>query len=113
MPNLHHMHVQENYYNQLKSGLKTVELRVNDEKRQSIKVGDTVIFKPQGFAQDALKMEVKNCIYAPSFDELLKQINEDALGSVSKIEQLVALNKFYEPEEVKVYGVLGMYLEAL
>ena len=41
---MHTMKVQTKYYNLLKAGIKTVELRLWDEKRQLIKVGDEIIF---------------------------------------------------------------------
>ena len=41
---MHKMKVQTKYYNLLKSGKKVVELRLFDEKRQQIKIGDEILF---------------------------------------------------------------------
>ena len=41
---MHKLNVKEKYYNMLKSGTKTIELRLFDEKRRKIKVGDTIEF---------------------------------------------------------------------
>ena len=41
---MHKMNVKTKYYNLLESGEKTIELRLFDEKRQKIKIGDKIIF---------------------------------------------------------------------
>jgi ASC-1-like (ASCH) protein len=41
---LHQMKLQPNPFEQIKNGSKTLELRLNDEKRQLIKVGDEIEF---------------------------------------------------------------------
>jgi ASC-1-like (ASCH) protein len=38
------MHVEEVYFHLLERGEKTVELRLNDKKRQKINVGDKIQF---------------------------------------------------------------------
>ena len=40
----HKMKLSEPYYTQVKSKRKTIEARIYDEKRQSLNIGDTIIF---------------------------------------------------------------------
>ena len=40
----HNMNLSPVPFEMIKSGQKTIELRLNDEKRQRIKTGDTIIF---------------------------------------------------------------------
>ena len=49
---MHNMSVKEKYYNLLKSGKKTIELRLFDEKRQKIKIGDIIEFSNASNADD-------------------------------------------------------------
>ena len=41
----HMMSLQEPYFGYIKNGEKTVEGRLNDEKRKNINVGDIIIFR--------------------------------------------------------------------
>ena len=41
---IHKMHLQPQFFNFIKSGIKTIELRLYDEKRQQIHLGDTIEF---------------------------------------------------------------------
>lgn len=41
---LHHMGIYDEYFISIKEGKKTIEVRLNDDKRRKIKVGDTVEF---------------------------------------------------------------------
>lgn len=38
----HKMKLQEKYYDFIINGTKRIEIRLNDEKRQTIKLGDTI-----------------------------------------------------------------------
>ena len=40
----HEMKLQPEYYNFILNGTKRIEIRLYDEKRQSIKLGDTIKF---------------------------------------------------------------------
>ena len=40
----HKMYLQDKYFDFIKNGTKRIELRLNDEKRQQIKIGDSIEF---------------------------------------------------------------------
>ena len=40
----HRMNLYNDSFNMIKNGYKTIEMRLNDEKRQTIKIGDTIEF---------------------------------------------------------------------
>lgn len=42
---IHEMKLSPKYYNFIKNGTKRIEIRLNDEKRQKLKVGDKIKFK--------------------------------------------------------------------
>ena len=41
---IHYMNLQPRYFNYIKSGTKRIELRLNDEKRRQLQLGDTIVF---------------------------------------------------------------------
>ena len=41
---LHEMKLNENPFERMKNGTKTIEFRLNDEKRKKIKIGDKITF---------------------------------------------------------------------
>ena len=41
---IHRMNLDSNPFEMIKNGTKTIELRLNDDKRRKIKVGDYIIF---------------------------------------------------------------------
>ncbi|MBO5284671.1 MAG: hypothetical protein J6B00_02215, partial [Alphaproteobacteria bacterium] len=67
---MHKLNVQEKYYNLLKSGAKTIELRLYDEKRQAILIGDTIEFSSLSDITDTFKANVINLHKAESFAAL-------------------------------------------
>ena len=105
---MHTMKVQTKYYNLLKSGVKTVELRLWDEKRQLIKVGDQITFSDLSNPVDSFTAQVLALHRANSFDELCKIISPTQAGFVSKEELIDCLQEFYTPEAQSQYGVVGI-----
>ena len=105
---MHSMKVQTKYYNLLKSGIKTVELRLWDEKRQLIKVGDQITFSDLSNPVDSFTAQVLALHRANSFDELCKIISPTQAGFVSKEELIDCLQEFYTPEAQSQYGVVGI-----
>jgi len=53
MHSIHYMKLQPKPFAKIKEGTKTLELRLNDEKRQSITVGDTIIFSLMSSQEEA------------------------------------------------------------
>ncbi len=44
---LHNLNLQDKYFDFIKTGTKRIELRLFDEKRQKIQLGDTIEFANQ------------------------------------------------------------------
>ena len=71
--NTHEMKLNPTPFAMIKSGEKTVELRLFDEKRQRIKAGDTVVFTDTATGETLTKTVVKLHRF-DSFDELYKSL---------------------------------------
>ena len=107
----HEMNLQDKYFDFILRGTKRIELRLNDEKRQQIKIGDTIIFRnEQG---ETFSAEVKDLFKYNSFEELFENFEIDILAdkSTTKTELLQALGEFYSTEKQKEFGVLGILIE--
>ncbi|MGN0919639.1 MAG: ASCH domain-containing protein [Alphaproteobacteria bacterium] len=105
---MHTMKVKTQYYRLLKTGKKTVELRLFDEKRQKIKIGDTICFSDLSDATDTFEAKVVALYPADSFEALCTQITPAQAGFESQEELLSVLAAFYPPEAQKEFGVLGI-----
>ena len=60
----HVMKLQEFPFDQIRNGKKNIEVRLYDEKRQKIKIGDTVEFRKESEQIEVLKAEVVGLFFA-------------------------------------------------
>ena len=110
---MHTMNVKTKYYNLLKSGKKTIELRLFDEKRQKIQVGDEIVFSDSSNQDDNFKAIVLKLHRAESFDALCNIILPDKAGFSTKEELISVLEEFYTPSAQKKFGVVGIEIKKL
>ena len=110
---MHTMKVQTKYYNLLKSGTKTVELRLWDEKRQLIKVGDEITFSDLSNPSDTFVARVLALHRAESFDALCDIVPVAQAGFSTKEELIDGLQEFYTPKAQKQYGVVGIEVKRI
>ena len=110
--NTHEMKLHASPFEMIKSGEKTIELRLFDEKRQQIRVGDRVVFTntATGETLDAVVAKL-HCF--KSFEALYKSL---PLLKCGYTEQDVDkahpsdMEQYYCAEEQKKYGVVGIEL---
>ncbi len=102
--------LQPKYYNFILKGTKRIELRLYDEKRQNIKLGDTIKFLKEPELNEFFDAKVIGLIRYNSFEELINDFDINILAdiSVSKKELINELNKFYTKDDQKKYGVFGI-----
>lgn len=113
MDNILVMHLDKDTFKLIKNGKKTVETRLNDEKRSTLKVGDQVCFLERG-SNKKLLCEVTNLYKYNNFEELYADIPKDKLGySKDDIASPADMNIYYTYEEVSKYGVLAIELKVI
>ena len=71
---IHVMQLQDRYFDYIKYGTKEYEIRLNDEKRKSIKKGDFIEFQKEPSLEEKMIVNVDDMIYFDSFYELLHNI---------------------------------------
>ena len=106
----HILKLQPKYFNYINNGTKRVELRLYDEKRQKINIGDIIIFQEEPELEITMKVKVIGLLRYNTFEELFEDFDIEILAdkSMTKQELLNTLEKFYTPEKQKQYGVLGI-----
>lgn len=105
------MGLQEKYFNDMKYDRKKIELRINDEKRQKLKIGDIINFKLEPERNKIIKTRIVNLTKYANFIEAVDSIPILYLTSDSKESYLRDLNQYYNEEEQTKYGVLAIEIE--
>ena len=108
---MHEMDVKTKYYNLLKSGEKTVELRLLDEKRQQIKIGDEITFSDASDANETFVARVVDLHKAESFYKLFDIIAPEQAGFSSREEVVDVMQEFYPLDMQKQFSVVGIEVE--
>lgn len=98
------------YFNMIRSGQKVVEVRLNDEKRQALRVGDTLTFKRIGNLDDTIETTVVALNYYKNFEEMLMFEPKADIGFPFKSfrEIIDTYEEFYPKEEQARYGVVAI-----
>ena len=109
----HEKNLQPRYFDFIKDGTKRIELRLFDEKRQQIQLGDIIEFTKS--EDDKFKAEVIGLLRYNSFNDLFEDFDISILAdkSMTKQELLDVLSEFYTPEKQAEFGVLGIRLKIL
>ena len=109
------MKLQPKYYNFILNGTKRIEIRLNDEKRQQIKIGDTIKFLKEPELEENFNARVTGLLRYNSFEDMFKDFDISILSdkSMTKEELIVVLEQFYSREKQEQFGVLGIRIELI
>lgn len=107
------MRLHKGPFELIKNGSKTIELRLCDEKRQMINVGDTITFENRSDG-DKIIVKVIALHKYPSFEELYKHFNKVSIGYKEDEEANPKdMELYYSSEEQSKYGVVGIEMELI
>ena len=109
---MHNMKLNPNPYAMIRSGQKTIELRLFDEKRQQIKAGDKIVFTNTENGETLTRIVVKLHCFA-SFAELYRSLPLLYCGYTAETVAQAApadMEQYYTAEEQEKYGVVGIEL---
>ncbi len=109
----HNMKLNPDPFTAIETGKKNIELRLNDEKRQQIKIGDTITFTNTADPEQKLFTKVKALHHALSFAALFTTIPLSVCGfdgALSTEEAANAMRQYYSEEAEMKYGALGIKL---
>lgn len=109
----HEMKLNNNPFSLIKLGTKTIELRLNDEKRRKIVVGDRIEFTNRDTNEKIMTEVIKLHNYT-NFKELYKHFDKISLGYLEDDEANPSdMNEYYSEEEQNKYGVLGIEIKLI
>ena len=113
--NLHNMNLCNEPFQQIVAGTKTVEMRLDDERRKNIKIGDYIAFTNNENGQ-IMVARVVSLSRFKSFAELYAAMDLTKCGYSA--EQLASAHpndmlQYYTAEQQRQYGALGIEVEYL
>lgn len=106
---LHQMKLYHEAFISIKEFKKSIELRLNDEKRRNIYAGDIIEFKDIK-TNEIISTQVINIYYFKSFKDLYSYFKDHRLlGYENKNEgSYLDMNKIYNEANINKYGVVGI-----
>ena len=107
---LHKMKLNSVPFEMIKSGEKTIELRLFDEKRQQLKAGDKIVFT-NTTTGETLNTTVVKLHRFDSFKELYKSLPLLKCGyTTENVDNAKPsdMEQYYSVEEQNKYGVVGI-----
>ena len=109
----HEMKLQPEYYNFILNGTKRIEIRLFDEKRQQIKIGDTIKFLKEPDLKECFNAKVTGLLRYSTFEDMFEDFDISVLSDKSMTKEVLigVLEQFYTKEKQEQYGVLGIRIE--
>lgn len=106
----HNMKLQSKYFEKIMQGTKLYEIRLNDEKRQLIKIGDSIQFVNESHPEQTILCKVEKLIVYKTFNQMCKDIKNTDIGFENcDTNQIVeTYHKFYSKQDEKKYGVIAI-----
>lgn len=99
----------------IKEGKQLIEVRLYDEKRRRLNLGDTITFSLLPDLKETIQTEVIGLLQYGSFEELFTNINLEQWNARNwTVKQCVEqCRKYYSEEEETKYGVLGIRIRLI
>lgn len=101
----HTITIKEKYFNLIKSGKKTIELRLYSLPFQQMKIGDTLLFINK---DQKLATTITGFVLSDTFENLFSMITPTDAGFSSVKEALDIIETFYPIERQLKKGVVGI-----
>ena len=112
MPNFHFYTLKPKPYNAMEEGYKTIEMRLNDEKRRLLSIGDFIIFTHTEDKNKSLLTIIKDLKQYPNFKKLYEDTpNKLDLGYLEdETPHYEDMYDYYSKERIDKYHVLAIHL---
>lgn len=108
----HVMKLQPAPFALIKARTKTIEMRLNDEKRQAIQAGDTILFYKEPDLIESITTCVVERLPYPTFADMVRSHPPLSMGFEGSIDGYVR-PEFYSAEDEQRYGALGLRIEVM
>lgn len=100
-------------FEKMKTGTKTAEIRLLDEKRQKLREGDEIRFFKLPEMSESIIVRVKKLERFASFRKLFEAIDKKFFGheGLTTEQQLERIYRIYTKEDEENLGVLAIFVE--
>ena len=108
---IHKLNLNADPFEMIKSGQKTIELRLYDERRSQIQVGDTLVFVHRDDPTRTLTARVLALHRFPDFAALYAALPLEKCGYLPEELDTASpadMNVYYSAEQQAGYGVVGI-----
>lgn len=107
------MKLESEFFDKVKSGEKSYEVRLYDEKRQKIGIGETIIFKRHPGLIDGVVVKVVDVKRFESFEQMAQTLSLKSVGFENKNASQVArfYRTIYTKADEQKYGVVAYKIE--
>lgn len=107
------VHLHADVFEIVKNGKKDIEVRINDEKRRKLKVGDTLVFLKRPLDDEEIRANVVALEYYDFFEDLVNHYDMERiyLKEYTKEQYLNEMKRFYTREEQEEYGVVAIIFD--
>ena len=110
----HQMRLNPNAFEQIKSGRKIREYRLNDDKRQQIKIGDIIEFLKLPNSDESICVEVEGLLlyknWYSCYEDFFEQDLSDRYESIEAVVEETYKN-WWSKEKEEMYGCLIIKLK--
>jgi len=107
--------LRQHYFDAIKSGLKTVEGRINSSRFENCKPGDTVSFTCVSTNETIICTVTAVTVYTNFYDMLQAQGVENMLPGVTTLQDGVAMYEAFPgyEEQVKISGAIAINIKVM
>ncbi len=111
----HLMKLQPQYFDLMDEEVKIYEVRLLDEKRQGVMIGDVIEFVKEPNLNEMIGGKVQEILKFSSFEQMAKNLPARELGFEGKSKQEIEeiYHKFYSREDEIKYGVVAFKIKKL
>ena len=110
---IHQMNLHDNPFQLDENQQKTIEMRLNDEKRQLIQVGDQILFTNTKTNKQLICL-VEEVFHYDNFEDLYQNHDKKELGYLEdEISDPSDMLEYYSKEQIEKYHVVGIKIRKL
>lgn len=113
---MHQMKLFSEPFFRIKEGKKIIEVRLFDEKRQKVSVGDEIEFLLVDNQDEKILVKVIGLSRFGSFKDLYSSFHYSMFGHPHETtlnDQIKDIEECYSKEEEEKYGVLGIHVKII
>ncbi len=112
----HSMKLKPAPFGAISNSTKTIEIRLNDEKRHKLKIDDEIVFSKLPDLKEQLRVRVVKLEHFPTFREMIEthpveMFGADRFESVDDV--LGAVRGIYSEDEERKFGTLAIHVELI